>query len=325
MPKSFSLQPRTLKLLGVIIVIALLYGLTRLLLIYTADAYVKADTMTVATEVPGRVTQVWVQDNQTVAVGAPLLQLDNTALNFTVTMATDKLAAAEKGLLVIAAEITSAEATIRSEEAHLTYLQSTATRYQELFKDGALTQQNLEHINSQVLMSQAAVARHQADERTFKARYIEQEATISSLKAALQLAQYHLSQTTLHAEQAGTITSLNTYVGDYAKAGEPLFTIVNTAHWRVMANIKEGHLPAIHPGQRVLISLSSHPWELHWGKVVSIGRGVARSPVATGSLQYVDPTVDWIRYDYRFPVTIEFNHPPSTLYMGADARIWIVK
>jgi multidrug efflux system membrane fusion protein len=194
-----------------------------------------------------------------------------------------------------------------------------------LFKDGVLAQQTLDDINAQVKMSEAALKKNQADLKTLEQTLTQQQSTIDSLSSRLALANYNLSQTSIAAQQDGLITSLNTYVGDYITVGKPLFTIVNNKNWRIIANMKEYHLHDIHPGQKVLISLNSEPFHFYWGTVQSIGRGIARNPTSQQALEYIDPVVDWVRYDYRFPVTIQFDNIPANLYMGEDVRVWVVK
>ncbi len=297
MIKKIKILPRPVLVTLLIVALLLAYLIVQHFVIYTEDAFVKVDTMSTASEVEGRVTAVFVRDNDTVRQNEPLIQIDPTSLGLS------------RGVAV--ASLNEAKAALESEQAHLIFLRLTQKRFHSLYQSGALPLQTVDDINSQVLVSEAAV--HQ------------QEATIALMKSRLGLAEYNLTQTQIVAKQSGVISSLNTYVGDYLKVGEPLFTIVSDNNWRIIANIKENRLADLHEGQKVIIYLSFHPFHFYTGHIQSIGRGVARSRDSAAALEYIDPTVDWIRYNYRFPVTITLDHPPADLYMGADARVWIVQ
>ena len=61
----------------------------------------------------------------------------------------------------------------------------------------------------------------------------------------LGLAEYHYSQSQLHAPTDGYINNLRIYAGDHADVGQPLFSLINNHTWRVVANIKETNIVGI--------------------------------------------------------------------------------
>ena len=323
--RKFQVLPRSIKTLIVLVFIGILYWIAQSFVIYTEDAYVTVDSVPVASQVEGRVVAIHVQNDQAVTAGEPLLEIDPTSLSLTQEIAAGNLKDAQETLLVLNSQIKEIDADIQSEKAHLVFLQKTQERYQSLFKSGVLARQDLDDINSQVLVNQALLNKAQATRMTLEKKIQRQLTSITLMQSQLALAKYNLTQTSVLANQAGVITSFNTYVGAYLNVGEPLFTLVTHQNWRVIANVKEYNLQSMHVGQKVWIYLSSSPMHVYRGTIHSIAQGVARSQNMTRSLEYVDPTIDWIRYDYRFPVTIYFNHLPKHLYMGADARIWIFK
>ncbi len=320
---GFKRWPRVVKVLSVLLVCALLYWIVQNRVVYTEDAYVKVDSIPVASQVEGRVIAIYVRNNDVVKAGEPLLKIDPTPFVLARDIAAGNLANAQKTLPILTAQIQASEADIASNQAQLTFLLTTQRRDQSLFRAGVVSKQDLDNIDSQVLVSEAALTRSRAMVLTLQKTYQRQLTNIGLMNSQLGLAQYNLDQTTVVAGAAGVITSFDTYVGAYLKVGDPLFTLVSNQNWRVVANIKEYDLPDVRVGQKVWIYVGSSPMHLYRGTVHSIARGVARSAAATRPLEYVDPTVDWIRYDYRFPVTIYFDHSPAHLYMGADARIWI--
>ncbi len=65
---------------------------------WTRDGRVKADVVQVAPDVTGQVTQVYVRDNQAVAAGAPLFEIDRARFELSLRQAEAALQAAQAGL-----------------------------------------------------------------------------------------------------------------------------------------------------------------------------------------------------------------------------------
>ena len=96
---------------------------------------------------------------------------------------------------------------------------------------------------------------------------------------------------------------------------------------RESPHFKEYVAASLKPGKTAWVWLDSRPWRLFRARVESVGRGIARSDTPDQLLPYVAPTTNWIRLQRRLPVTIVFDPPvpPNELYMGADARVLIVR
>src|SRR6202042_1920674 len=55
------------------------------------------------------------------------------------------------------------------------------------------------------------------------------------------------------------VTNLNISVGEYAHPGGPLFTLIDTRTWYVIANYREAKLKNINIGEHVDVYLMGHP------------------------------------------------------------------
>jgi membrane fusion protein, multidrug efflux system len=102
----------------------------------TDDAYVGAHTVDIATEVPGQVAKVFVDNNQHVAAGAPLFELDQRPYQ----LALDR-----------------ARAQLAQREAELVNAQRNNTRNQRLVRQGFLSRQGAEAVTTQARTAEAAV------------------------------------------------------------------------------------------------------------------------------------------------------------------------
>lgn len=147
------------------------------------------------------------------------------------------------------------------------------------------------------------------------------QAEKQSAFAAQAVAEHDFSNTTVRAPFDGKIIGLNISVGEYASTGHPLFTMINTSKWYVLANFRETEIDQLRQGTGASVYVMSNPdLRLH-GHVESVGWGVTSedATVANG-LPKIEKTLNWVRLAQRFPVRILLDHPPEELMrIGASA------
>ncbi len=140
--------------------------------------------------------------------------------------------------------------------------------------------------------------------------------------AAVHLAQLDLSYCEVRAPFPGRVISLNISAGAYASAGIPVFSLLDTRHWYVMANFREGEIRHMAPGTEAEVYLLSAPERRFRGKVQGIGWAVEPEDEVDfpHALPYVKRELNWVHIAQRFPVRIEVEDPDPDLFrMGASA------
>ena len=311
-------------ILGVLAFLAVAYALANRLIAYTADAYVRSDLVAVAPEVAGVVRSVAVTDNQTVAVGDLLAEIDPEPYQLAGALESLAVAGAVALVAIRAGAEAEAAADIASAQAGQLLGQRDFTRVKSLTADGAISQEALDKATDQQSTSQAALAAAQAKAQVSAREADAARVAAAQARARLAIAQYSLSRTRLTAPVAGEINNLTLRPGAYVAVGQPVVGIVDASQWRVVANFTENVAASTTPGMRVWVWLDSHPWHLYPGRVQGVGRAIARQQGPAELLPYVAPTTDWIRLRRRLPVTILLDPPmpPGGLFMGADARVF---
>lgn len=83
-----------------------------------------------------------------------------------------------------------------------------------------------------------------AAEKTLGSKSINNNALLAA-QANVELAQWRLTHTTVHASADGIATNLYLRPGQYANIGDPLFSFVEAHTWWVIANFKETNLSLI--------------------------------------------------------------------------------
>lgn len=152
------------------------------------------------------------------------------------------------------------------------------------------------------------------------------QASVNAAEAALQQAQWQLSQTQVKAPVDGWITNLSTRTGNYATAGQPLFALIDSHSFYVVGYFEETKLRHIREGAAAQIVLYSGNFTLQ-GHVSSIGRAIYDQSVETdsGLVADIKPNVPWVRLAQRVPVRIQFDSLPAdvTLVSGTTCTVSI--
>ena len=140
--------------------------------------------------------------------------------------------------------------------------------------------------------------------------------------ADIALMQFRLDMMTVRAPFDGRVVSLKTSVGQFASALKPVFTLIDTEHWYVIANFRETELKNIRAGTPATVYLMSDTGKRFKGTVDSIGYGVLPDDggLVLGGLPRVQRSINWVRVAQRFPVKIRVDQPDAELFrIGASA------
>ncbi|MGL4720852.1 MAG: HlyD family efflux transporter periplasmic adaptor subunit, partial [Kluyvera intermedia] len=132
----------------------------------------------------------------------------------------------------------------------------------------------------------------------------------------------HLEMATVRAPFDGRVVSLKTSIGQFASAMRPIFTLIDTRHWYVIANFRETELKNIHAGSPTTLYLMSDSGKTFSGKVDSIGYGVMPEDggLVLGGLPHVARSINWVHVAQRFPVKIMVDKPDAEMFrIGASA------
>jgi multidrug efflux system membrane fusion protein len=141
--------------------------------------------------------------------------------------------------------------------------------------------------------------------------------------ATINLEELHLSYCKVIAPFSGRVINLNISAGAHVSAGVPVFSLLDTSKWYVVANFREAEIRHMAPGSEAIVYLSSAPNQRFRGKVQGIGWAVKSEgeiDLPPAGVPYVKRELNWVRVAQRFPVRIEVENPDPDLFrMGASA------
>lgn len=147
-----------------------------------------------------------------------------------------------------------------------------------------------------------------------------------SKAAKVENAKLDLAHCTVVAPFDGYVTNLNISEGEYAKPGLPVFTLIDTRTWYVVANYRESELKSIAPGKHVDLYLMGNPSRKFDGIVESVGYGVSPDDSNTNNgLPQIDHTLNWVHLAARFPIRVRVQNPDPALFRVGETAISIVR
>jgi membrane fusion protein, multidrug efflux system len=303
----------------------------------TDDAYLQADSVTVAPKVLGYVAQVYVGDNQAVSVGQPLVRLDSRQYQAVLEQATATIAARRADIERGQAELKQQQANIVQARAQVTgaravqaYAASQVKRYEPLVATGAESEEHLAELRN--TQSQAAatlagdIAAAEAAERqpaTTQAQIDQARAQLEAAEASLRQSQLDMQDTVIRSTLAGRVGDRTVRVGQFVQPGTRLMTIVPVQDIYLTANFKETQIGLMRAGQPATIHVDALPGtDLH-GTVASFSPG-------TGSqfalLPPQNATGNFTKIVQRVPVKIHIDAGAETrnlLLPGLSVTVYV--
>ena len=299
----------------------------------TDDATARANVVGIAPRVRGQIIKLNVQDNQAVAAGDVLFEIDPADYELALERAKAALATLDQQIEVARSQdaqlkfqVKAADAGVERAKAELKQAGDTLQRLEPLLTNGFAKADDVDRAATAKHVAAAALA---AEEQRLNQAQIALSglATLTAQRAgavaAVDLAALELSYCKVVAPFPGRVVSLNISIGAYANAGIAVFSLLDTRKWYVMANFREAEIRHMAPGSEAIVYLSSAPDRKFPGKVQGIGWAVAPEgeiDLPAGGVPYVKRELNWVRVAQRFPVRIEVENPDlDLLHMGASA------
>jgi membrane fusion protein (multidrug efflux system) len=253
-------------------------------LVSTDDAYVKADSTTIAPKVPGYLQQVLVKDNERVKAGQVLARIDNRDYRVALDQASADVGAAkamiaskQAQLEVQQAVINAARATILVDQANVTFAAQDNKRYTDLAASGSGSVQNAQQAQAHIAGANATLARDTANLASalkqvdlLNAEIVQTKAAAARAEAVQDQAGLNLGYTIITAPIDGVVGNRTLRLGQYVQAGTQLMSVVPLEGAYVVANYKETQLTDVREGQAVDITVDTFPGQIVHGHVDSI-------------------------------------------------------
>ncbi|MFE0755558.1 HlyD family secretion protein [Inquilinus sp. NPDC058860] len=275
----------------------------------TDNAYVHADTVSIAPEISGRLVSVDVSTNQPVQVGQVLFRIDDRAPRYALEQAEADMRQAAFDFQGIKANLVEQQATLDQARTTQDYRQKDYDRIAALAKNGNASQSALDDARQALDMAKSSVDVAQSQIGMTLAKLggnpdltLDDYPPYRQAGARRDQAQLDLDHTQVKAPFPGIAAKADAVLpGAYVTAGSPVLALVRTDKVWIDANLNETDLTNVQVGQPVEVTVDTYPGTTWTGKVDSL------SPASGAEFSLLPPqnsSGNWVKVTQRIPVRV---------------------
>ncbi|MCX7074808.1 MAG: HlyD family secretion protein [Methylococcales bacterium] len=298
----------------------------------TDNAYLKTNSVLITPKVAGYITDLRIDDNQTVKKGEIIAVIDDRDYQAKLEFSQAQVIEAQAHIQRVRAtkntqhaNIASADAAVSVVQAKRHHITQDLERLTALIERGSAPQQILDKMHAESKQataelrgSQAAVSAQQKQLTSFDSEISEAEARVKQMQAQVSLAKIDLDNTKIRAPFDGVIGHRGVQIGAYVEAGTNLAYLLETQKIWAEANFKETQIENMKVGQPVKIHVDAYPNINFTGKVDSFAP-------ASGSefsiLPAENATGNFTKIVRRVPVKIVFDANENTVLLKSGFSV----
>ena len=309
--------------IGTLLVVALYFGGKKVVFSITHEttdnAQIETSIVPVLTRIAGYVKTISIKDYDSVGQNQLVAEIDDAELQMqleeqkadlqqSLADVSNAQAQLENGILALKNNKGLIDLkTIKQKKSN-----NDLNRDQNLFKEQAITRNQLEETEYQLSSANQELSNAQTELATANNRIAVLRQTVNRAMALIDMkktkikeTELKLSYTKIITPSAGKIGKKNINIGQFVQAGTPLFSIVNDSTYWIVANFKESQLESLQEGKKVNIRLDAFADLVIDGTIVSLSD-------ATGAKFSLLPpdnsSGNFIKVTQRIPVKIAINN-----------------
>lgn len=315
----------------------------------TDYAKVTGDTVDISPKITGRLEQLLVKEGDTVKTGQLLASLDNRQYKLALEQAKANLAQAQSNQRKLPMDRASAQAAcdkaqqtalsaqsqVESSQISVDDCRRVLDKYKTMFAAGAISQEALDKSQSDYDKALAALEMNQANLAAAQASVTDAEAKrdivtstsgtsyeaqVKLAQAAYDLALLNYQNSFIKAPVSGKVVRITEKAGENISVGQTVLTLCDLDKTWVVANINEGKIGRVKPGQMVEVRIDAYPDHVFKGRVESIA-DTTKSVFSVLSSE--STSGNYTKVAQYLPVKIAVNHDGKVLRSGMSATVKI--
>lgn len=245
---------------------------------------------TISPKISGRISEVLVDQGETVGAGQLLVRLDDEELRQQVAIAQASLEAAQAALQRLMADKNRVVAVFEQSERH-------HARVQSLKEKSATTQEDVDRAVESLAIATADMTRAEAAIAEGQKGLLVAEKTLEYHRA-------RLADTIIKSPFSGLVVDRQREAGDIAVPGSAVLTVISTDVLWISAWVDETEMAKLSVSQPARIAFRSQPDRNYPGKIIRLGRQADRET-------------------REFVVDVQISELPANWAVGQRAEVFV--
>ncbi|MBI5273814.1 MAG: efflux RND transporter periplasmic adaptor subunit [Chlamydiales bacterium] len=295
---------------------------------YTDDAYVEGNQVYITPLHDGFVTAIHTDDTYLVEKGQVLIDLDTTDAVIRLDLAKENLAKTVREVCELLHQVFAYAAEIEVKKAELIRAMQDYEHREGVINAGGISLEDLEHATAALRASffslEITKALYHKSLSMVQGVSIKQNPLVLGAADAVRDAWVLLYRCKIYSPVTGLVAQRTIQVGMWAKAGDPLMSVIPLNEIWVNANFKETQLKHMRIGQDVKITSDLYGDDITFhGKIVGLPGGAGN---AFSLLPPQNLSGNWIKIVQRLPVRVALNiddikHFPLRVGLSMEATV----
>ncbi len=316
--------PVFIVLVGALIALISLFSY---LLPFTDDAFVVANNQTVAAEVSGYVSHIYVKNGQQVQKGQALFQVYDEPYKLALAKSTAAYQQAKSDLEAQIQQIEKNNVTLKAAQINLDKAKYEYSLKNNPLANNSVSALELKNANYTVRLQEQQVSSDITQLKIDQSHLRQKQQALAQARASMNIDKINLQETTVRAGSVGVVDNMFISIGTPITQHQPLFSFINTSKWYIQANMNETDLRKVRPGNKALIWLRMYGLDrVFHGVIVNRLWVTDRQNTNNRSQQQVIATDnEWLNLPQRVPLSIEISDPDPKfpLNPGVSAYVYI--
>lgn len=314
----------------VIIIIAIIIGAVSFfsyLIPFTDNAFVVANNQTVAADVSGYISKIYVANGQKVKQGQPLFQVYDEPYKLALAKSTAAYQQAKSSLDEQIQQIAKDNAALKSSQINLDKAKTEYIMKSNPLASNSVSVLDIKNAKYSVQSLEQQVSSDLTQLKIDQSRLSQKQQAVEQAKASMNSDKINLDETLVRAGSDGVVDNMFLSVGTPVNQRQPLFSFINTSKWFIQANMNETDLRKVRPGDKALIWLRMYGLERVFHGVIVNNLWVTDRQNTTNrsQQQVISANNEWLNLPQRVPLLIEVSDPDPQfpLNPGVSAYVYI--
>ena len=221
------------------------------------------DEVKVSPDISGVITELNVQEGDTVKRGQLLARIDPDVYNIQRSQAASGVAQSQAQVSSVQAQVSNAQAALNALDAQMEQAQRAYDRSKKLFDDKVISRSEMDVAETTLKAAKANYNAAVQGIRSTKANVQSAQANVQTAQASLQKANKDLSRTAIVAPRDGVVSLLNVKKGESVSGnnftvGTEILRIADMSKIEIRVDVGENDIPKVKLGDSALVEVDAY-------------------------------------------------------------------